>query len=526
MDAEITLKNYRCFPDKDPARFSIRRGFTAFVGVNNSGKSSLLRFFYEFRNLFGMVAPNSGNLISALRGQQEAFGLATSVLDRHEVFSDVTKRDLEIDIRLLDPDPKPNPIPQRLSFLIPFGTNTFTASLVVPNRQFDPAHLNFNAATELRTPSGFVVEMEDYYNLFRDLSATLYIGPFRNAINVGTQADYFDIQVGQAFIQNWRRIKSGNVKSENEDAVRLTHDIQQIFGLGSFEISPSQDEKTLQIIVNGKSYKLPEVGSGLTQFILAFANAATRRPSYILIDEPELNLHPSLQIDFLTTLASYAREEIIFGSHNVGLARAVADRIYALRKTAEGESHVRDFEAMRSLSEFLGELSYSGYRELGWNKILLVEGPNEVKTIQQFLRLYKKDHETVLIPLGGSQMINGDREAELEEIKRISPDIHALIDSERARVGDPLNASRQGFVEACRKAGINCHVLERRATENYLTRAAIVRVKGEKYSELGPFQRLNEASPGWAKSENWRMAREMSLEDLQNTDLGRFLEAL
>ena len=48
MDAELTLKNYRCFSDESPARFSLRRGFTAFVGVNNSGKSSLLRFFYEF----------------------------------------------------------------------------------------------------------------------------------------------------------------------------------------------------------------------------------------------------------------------------------------------------------------------------------------------------------------------------------------------------------------------------------------------------------------------------------------------
>src|ERR1022692_2748496 len=52
MTTEITLKNYRCFPDIKPAQFEIRDGLTAFIGVNNAGKSSLLKFFHEFRSLF------------------------------------------------------------------------------------------------------------------------------------------------------------------------------------------------------------------------------------------------------------------------------------------------------------------------------------------------------------------------------------------------------------------------------------------------------------------------------------------
>lgn len=41
----VTLKNYRCFADSEPARLRIQAGVLAFVGPNNSGKSSLLRFF-------------------------------------------------------------------------------------------------------------------------------------------------------------------------------------------------------------------------------------------------------------------------------------------------------------------------------------------------------------------------------------------------------------------------------------------------------------------------------------------------
>jgi len=265
----------------------------------------------------------------------------------------------------------------------------------------------------------------------------------------------------------------------------------------------------------------------LAQFILVLASAAIRKPAWILIDEPELNLHPSLQLDFLTTLGDYASEGVLFATHSIGLARAGSERIYSVRKVTEGQSEVVQFDNTLRLAEFLGELSFSGYRELGFNKILLVEGSTEIKTIQQLLRLYQKDHQVVLLPLGGSQMIHGSRDGELEEIKRISSDIFAVIDSERSQANEPLSPQRQAFVDLCRRVGIKCHILERRATENYFTvRAIKAAFKGETYQALEPYEKLGSATRSWGKSENWRIAREMKREELDETDLGQFLSSL
>src|SRR5438046_10562954 len=68
MDIDVELKNYRCFPDANSARFTMGPGFAAFVGANNSGKSSLLKFLFEFRGLFGTIPSTNGNLLTALRG--------------------------------------------------------------------------------------------------------------------------------------------------------------------------------------------------------------------------------------------------------------------------------------------------------------------------------------------------------------------------------------------------------------------------------------------------------------------------
>ncbi len=67
----ITLKNYRCFSDTKPATVEIGPRFTAFVGPNNSGKSSFPKFFYEFQQFWGYLnnVANLANKRSHLAGE-------------------------------------------------------------------------------------------------------------------------------------------------------------------------------------------------------------------------------------------------------------------------------------------------------------------------------------------------------------------------------------------------------------------------------------------------------------------------
>jgi AAA domain, putative AbiEii toxin, Type IV TA system len=376
------------------------------------------------------------------------------------------------------------------------------------------------------SPSAPIVTIAPVLELFPVLSRILYLGPFRNAVNVGGSGDYYDIQIGQPFITNWKTLKTGNLKKQSEATYKLTDDIRRIFGFESLDINASDDGQNLQLMIDGKSYKQSEIGSGLIQFILVLVNAAIRRPSYILIDEPELNLHPSLQVDFLTTLASYAEHGVLFATHSLGLARAISDRVYSVRKVGRDSREVRDFTGTRALAEFLGELGFNAYQDLGFETVLLVEGPTDVTFVQQLLRLYGKEHKVVLLPLGGRSMINAGSEMQLAEITRISQKVYALIDSERTGPGVALAADRQSFVETCSKLKIPCHVLERRATENYLSEHAIREAKSDKYRAIGHYEPLGATGPAWGKEENWRIARFMTVDDLKGTDLGAFLEQL
>lgn len=124
-------------------------------------------------------------------------------------------------------------------------------------------------------------------------------------------------------------------------------------------------------------------------------------------------------------------------------------------------------------------------------------------------------------------MITGGRDLELEEVKRITSNVQILIDSERKSEGDTLKPGRRNFVTSCERAGIPCHVTERRATENYFIDTAVKKAKSEKYRALGPFERLEDApNPKWGKSENWLIAREMTVDEWLANDVGQFLKSL
>ena len=183
------------------------------------------------------------------------------------------------------------------------------------------------------------------------------------------------------------------------------------------------------------------------------------------------------------------------------MARQAANRLYAV-SLDHGRSAVAEYAPNSNLAELAGELSFGAFKQIGCDAILLVEGKTELKTVQQLLRLYDRDHSIVLLPLAGEELTNEWSEERLAQITRITPHVYALIDSQKASEGDALPDGRRRFVDICAKLGINCTVLGRRALENYFSQSAIKKIRPTG-KPLQPFEKLDPAM--WYKRENWRI---------------------
>jgi hypothetical protein len=539
QSARLTLKNYRGFADTEPVVFEFGPGFTSFVGKNNVGKSSLKLFFYELRQLFSFLARPQGQNpnISASFGQILVNIEYQGISDLQEIFHNRNNRPLSFELEIFEPKIR-IVVPVQLKAM-PIvcltkivgacerrAPTTWTLSgyskgiALKTNAQVEPVGDN---AYRLHGTNR-IVDCHDLVEVIRSISESRYYGAFRNAINQGS-ADYYDLKTGTAFIQLWNIWKTSGNKAQARAIGEVTESIRRLFEFGQLEINTSDSLKTLMVTIDQQPYRLAELGSGIAQFIIVMGNAATAPPSFVLIDEPETNLHPALQIDFLLALAGYARSGIIFSTHSIGLARSVSDRIFSFRKEGNA-TRVAPFEATQNYAEFVGELSFSTFKDLGSDKLLLVEGVHEVKAIQQLLRLVKKEHTTVILPLGGNQLAAGGRDVELGELTRLSKNIFAFVDSERDEESSQPLSERRAFAETCERLGIKVQLSDRRAFENYFSDRAVKAALGQSFAALQPFQQLRAAANPWSKGDNWRIARLMELGELEGTDLGRFLQSI
>ncbi|MFZ3343244.1 MAG: AAA family ATPase, partial [Terriglobales bacterium] len=93
MRVHLTIKNYRCFVR--PVTIALEPGFTAFVGVNNAGKSAVMRFLLELRPLLALIKDQRQLLHSANNPAGTTGFTPIHVLDKHEIFSNLNNNALE-----------------------------------------------------------------------------------------------------------------------------------------------------------------------------------------------------------------------------------------------------------------------------------------------------------------------------------------------------------------------------------------------------------------------------------------------
>lgn len=540
MRATLSVSNYRCF-GHEPVTFDLPDGFVAYLGKNNAGKSCLFRLLYEIRSLLKPL--DEAHLVSYLaRTSNPVFNLQ-HLLHNTEIFSQQTNGNIEILLKLSGDEITSCVDLLRIEISRPsFGRSKSTEnnSLTVAFgctgyhiAESKPPAVNRKGALQsqkyLRNDSTHInADCGPILKLCNDISNAAYFSSFRSLSGnyQQTNGDSFDMTIGTGFITKWKN-ERGSPRSEiRKQAVRAETDIGKLFGYDDFRLEPGHDNKTLLATINGYSHPIEALGAGISEGIMMIANAAIQQPSWILVDEPELHLHAALQDKLLQVLAEYCTRGVMFTTHNVGLAYHVASSKYVVTQNAHGISSVREWESSRSLIETVAAMSFSSWKEVGYDQILLVEGSTEVPLFQNLLTLYGKGSHVFVWSLGGSSTIrSSDLEQLLTEFKRLGSKVSAIIDSERTDAGT-IPSERRHFATKCEQADIHCHLTEKRATENYLTASALSAALDRETAPLSDYEDFKTHPNKWPKNSNFRIGRLMSKEDWDATDIGRFLQAL
>lgn len=363
----------------------------------------------------------------------------------------------------------------------------------------------------------------DHSNSLYGLDQPTFVPAVRPFGNIQIHANH-DLTLGQGLISQWVSQKQSDQAAARKAAASLEAEIARIFGYNQIEITANQANTDFILkIDNSKSFLLSDMGNGISHFVSLLANIPMRGNPLILIDEPEIGIHASLQVELMNLLSKHASGPVLFATHSIGLARSVADEIISFTMK-DGVSIPTSFERSPSFLETLGEMSFSAWREIGCDGVLFVEGPSEIKVFSEWLRLLGLHQKWAVLSLGGSETIHAAGVDAIKQVLAIHSKVAVVIDSERDGADLVLEKKRVAFVEACNLASIPCLATERRATENYFTQRAINAAIGPKGKSLEAFEKL--ADHGWGKRDGLRISAKMTKEELETTDIGRFLMAI
>lgn len=497
---KIKIRNYRNIPISKPLEFSIDDGITFLLGANNAGKSNIITFFHDFREMFR----TSDRIF--LKGYDNI--------------------DIKLKNKFFDRTVHQNGNEEEISCEI-HEESGHVIEYVIRPRHGSHSH---EVSVGIRFVNGESSDPDAIamINKISDLFLnTLIIGTYRTPLNNLT-GESLDLQIGNSFIENWSDWADSGEVQKTKKIDLLMDELRTLFNYRRFEIRIDKERQFIVTTDDGTFY-LKELGTGIGQFILILSKALVTRPSYIFIDEPEISLHPKMQEIFIRALAAKSRHGLFATSHSIGLARSVADKIYTLSRDDANAPFISEYgkDYHPTISQVINEMSYSQFVEIGQTHILIVEGRTDVKSYKEILKKYDIDGSFIVIPFGGSQFMTNDRNRifiELKELQRLNAkSISVIFDSEKTSPTTELNERFAVFKKTCEELGFIVFPTDRHSTENYITQEAITKILGSEYTALMPFENFKNHPKKWQKEKNWLMFIEMTREDFKGTELDEFI---
>ncbi|MDD9960490.1 MAG: AAA family ATPase [Gammaproteobacteria bacterium] len=112
----------------------------------------------------------------------------------------------------------------------------------------------------------------------------------------------------------------------------------------------------------------------------------------LIVDEPEVYLHPEVQRQLLGILRD-AAPDILLATHSVEiLGEADPSEILMVDKTKHSAKRLRDIGGVQQAIEYIGSVQNLTLTELARNRrLLFVEGASDYKLIRRFARILKYD---------------------------------------------------------------------------------------------------------------------------------------
>lgn len=350
------FKNFRSIGD-EPVEIELGKRITILIGLNNSGKSNIIRAME-----FATYHMSSGHRIPEGMLPIE---LQDDDLEEESSFLDIVLNDVDIELHIesiLDEvisnyyDPESGvsitdriPRKKMQSFFQKF-VDTIKGSQFILRRRISkfPDRLEISSANLVIEPEDVVQrawlsvvgnlgmrQNRGYQRFLQRFSQSLSISS--NSLPIGIPSEDPSLFIGLKQLRG-RQLNLENCRSniyllqkDNVDAFKTLEEIITSAFLNYESIVPEHDDEVNTTVVYLKSgekrWELGIQGDGIKRMIMFFLFLVSMEDTILLVDEPEMHLHPNMEDRVIDYFLRYGKGQLIMATHSEIVVNSVSPEL-------------------------------------------------------------------------------------------------------------------------------------------------------------------------------------------------------
>ncbi len=251
--------------------------------------------------------------------------------------------------------------------------------------------------------------------------------------------------------------------------------IRDILQNQSIEIDVAHDKTSINLDINGLSLPLSNLGAGIEQLLIIATFAVFFEDQIIIIDEPELHIHPILQRKLMKFL-SESENRIIVATHSASIIDAIPSMLCRLQ-THEGETIFNSVDLPSDRYAAIAELGYRPSDLVQTNFIFWVEGPSDRIYLKSWISSLDSSLvegiDYIIIFYGGRLLshlsLNDEKDSLFVHVLGVNRRCAIVMDSDRKSSDDSISETKIRIINEAKLAGAAFLLTEGREIENYIS---------------------------------------------------------
>ncbi|MFG0243012.1 MAG: ATP-dependent endonuclease [Phycisphaerales bacterium JB054] len=290
-------------------------------------------------------------------------------------------------------------------------------------------------------------------------------------------------------------LKISNPGIDNRHLLSLFHRIENLFrelsGMPGAQLRPSGSDASIMVIgPNNLVLPLARMGDGLLHLLHIAYELGVQDNRVLLIEEPELGVHPALQRVFARHIAEQLPTEscsnqVLFATHSsIFLNDGVVDRVFRVQREAD-VSTVSECAGYTELRSILDDLDVRASDLLQANVCIWVEGPSDRILLKRWLELVEGGSRFIegihyqIVFYGGrlAAHLSAEHVHDHRHVRMLALSRHLvfMVDSDRPDETVALNTTKTRIQDEVERADGVFWVTAGREIENYFSPALVER---------------------------------------------------